>query len=148
MSNKAFISYSHAADVDLAPAVQAALHRFGKPWYKLRAIRVFRDKTSLAASPGLWRSIETALSDSEYFLFMASERAAASPWVQKELEWWLRSRVALKIFVLLTGGAIVWDARTHDFDWSQTTALPQLLAGKFTEEPLYVDLRWPHRRTA
>ena len=44
-----FMSYSHAADGKLAPAMQAALHALGRPWYKLRALSVFRDKTSLAA---------------------------------------------------------------------------------------------------
>ncbi|MDQ3698882.1 MAG: hypothetical protein M3373_12810 [Gemmatimonadota bacterium] len=39
----AFISYSHALDGTLAPALQSALHRFAKPWYRLRARRVFRD---------------------------------------------------------------------------------------------------------
>jgi hypothetical protein len=44
MSYKAFLSYSHAADGKLAPALQSALHRFAKPWYRKRAIKVFRDK--------------------------------------------------------------------------------------------------------
>ena len=58
MLYKAFISYSHAADDRLAPALQSALHSFAKPWYRLRAIRVFRDKTSLSVNPALWPSIE------------------------------------------------------------------------------------------
>ena len=37
---RGFISYSHAVDGELAPAVQLALHRFARPWYRLRAIRV------------------------------------------------------------------------------------------------------------
>jgi hypothetical protein len=61
----AFVSYSHAADAKLAPAIQRALHAFAKPWYKLRALRVFRDKTSLSANPALWDAIEQALSQSE-----------------------------------------------------------------------------------
>ena len=61
MPYHAFISYSHAADSRLAPAVRSALHRIAKPWYKLRQLRVFRDKTNLAAAPGLWSSIESAL---------------------------------------------------------------------------------------
>ena len=73
---KAFMSYSHAADGRLAPALQSALHRFVKPWYRLRTIRVFRDKTSLSANPALWPSIEMALNDSEYFLLLASPEAA------------------------------------------------------------------------
>ena len=43
----AFISYSHAVDGRLAPALQSALHGFAKPWYRLRALRVFRDQASL-----------------------------------------------------------------------------------------------------
>ena len=55
---EAFISYSHAADGRLAPTLQTGLHRFAKPWYRLRAMRVFRDETTLATSPELWPSIE------------------------------------------------------------------------------------------
>jgi hypothetical protein len=43
----AFISYSHAVDGKLAPSLQTALQRFAKPWYRLRAMRVFRDQTIL-----------------------------------------------------------------------------------------------------
>jgi hypothetical protein len=50
----AFISYSHALDGTLAPALQTGLERFAEPWYRLRALRVFRDTTSLFANPGLW----------------------------------------------------------------------------------------------
>jgi hypothetical protein len=69
MSYKAFISYSHAADGQLAPTLQSALHRFAKPFYKLRALRVFRDKTSLHLTPQLWPLIQSSLSESEYFLW-------------------------------------------------------------------------------
>ncbi|HXI29627.1 MAG TPA: TIR domain-containing protein, partial [Vicinamibacterales bacterium] len=88
MSYKAFISYSHAVDGRLAPAVQQALHRFAKPWYRNRALRLFRDKTSLSASPALWPSIERALGDSEFFLLLACPESAASKWVRLEIEWW------------------------------------------------------------
>ena len=60
----AFISYSHAADGTLAAALQQGLHRFAKPFFKLRAIRVFRDETTLAMTPSLWPDIEKALRDS------------------------------------------------------------------------------------
>jgi hypothetical protein len=70
-----FLSYSHAADGSLAPKLQSALHSFAKPWYRLRAIRIFRDKTSLSASPSLWPSIEAALRNSEFLLLMASPDA-------------------------------------------------------------------------
>src|SRR5215467_9227215 len=60
----AFISYSRKVDGRLAPAVQDGLQRFAKPWYRLRALRVFRDDASLAANPGLWPSIVSALDSS------------------------------------------------------------------------------------
>jgi hypothetical protein len=44
---KAFISYSHSADDKLAPALQSALHRFAKPFYRLRAIRVLAGSSIL-----------------------------------------------------------------------------------------------------
>ena len=77
----AFISYSHAADGRLAPALQSGLHRFAKPWYRVRALRVFRDEASLSANPALWSSITQALDESEAFLLLASPDAKASEWV-------------------------------------------------------------------
>ena len=40
-----FILYSHAADVLLAPRLQAGLQRFAKPRWKLKALRVLRDES-------------------------------------------------------------------------------------------------------
>ena len=57
----AFISYSHTLDGVLAQELQTGLEKFAKPWYQPRALRIFRDVTSLTASPGLWSSIEKAL---------------------------------------------------------------------------------------
>ncbi len=106
MQYNGFISYSHAADGNLAPAVQSALHRFARPWYRLRSVWIFRDKTGLAVTPSLWETIQKALADSEYFLLMASPEAATSPWVQKEVDWWLANRSASNILILLTDGEI------------------------------------------
>lgn len=139
---KAFISYSNAADGKFAPALQSALHNFAKPWYKLRSIHVFRDQTSLSATPELWPSIETALNESEYFLLLASPQAAQSYWVEREVKWWLNNRSTEKMFIVLTDGALVWNRTTNDYDWKQTTALPNSLQGQFKDEPLYVDFRW------
>jgi len=49
----AFISYSHAADGKMAPALQEGLEKFAKPWYKIRNLNIFRDEASLSASPHL-----------------------------------------------------------------------------------------------
>jgi TIR domain len=86
---------------------------------------VFLDKTSLSLTPSLWPSIEKALGESEFFVLMASSEAAASPWVQNEVDWWLANRSADKLLVILTDGDLLWDRTTGDFDWNKTTALPQ-----------------------
>lgn len=137
MLYKAFMSYSHAADSKLAPAIESGLKRFAKPWYRLRAMRVFRGKTSLAMTPALWPSIQRALSESEYFLLLASPQAAQSQWVQQEVDWWLEHRSTNTLFIVLTEGELIWNHATGDFD-----CLPDWLKGRFTSEPLYVDLRW------
>jgi hypothetical protein len=49
----AFISYSHAVDGKLAPALHRGLHRLARPWYRMRALHVFRDQTSLTVTPAL-----------------------------------------------------------------------------------------------
>ena len=59
-SYDAFISYAHA-DAVFAPVLQRGLQQLAKPWNRRRAMEVFRDKTSLAASPGLWPAIRAAL---------------------------------------------------------------------------------------
>jgi hypothetical protein len=54
----AFISYSHAKDKPIAAGLQSVVQKLGKPWYRRRALRVFRDDTSLSATPHLWPTIE------------------------------------------------------------------------------------------
>lgn len=141
-AHHAFISYSHAADDRLAPALQKALHQFGKPWWRMRALRVFRDQTSLAADPALWGSIERALADSEWFILMASPGAACSHWVNRECEWWLANRAPSRMLIVLTEGSIAWDRGARNFDAARTTALPPALYGRFDEEPNHVDLHF------
>ncbi len=144
-SYKAFISYSHAADDALVPALRSGLHKFATPWYRRPAMRVYLDKTNLAANPALWPNIEQALSCSEWFLLMASVEAAQSKWVKKEIDWWIEHRSTDHLLILLTGGELVW--HEEDFDWNRTTALPQSLSRQFKHEPSFVDLRWAKSAT-
>jgi hypothetical protein len=80
----AFISYNHAKDKPIAAALQSVVQKLGKPWYRRRALRVFRDDTSLSATPHLWPTIEQALGQSRFLVLLASPEAAASHWVGKE----------------------------------------------------------------
>jgi WD40 repeat protein len=140
-----FISYSHAVDGRLAPELQSALQRFAKPWYRVRALRIFRDDANLAADPGLWSAIVSALSRSRWFLLLASPTAAASPWVEREARYWLENKPLDRLLIVLTDGQLAWDAAGRAFDERGTTALPASLCAAFGEEPRFVDLRWAHR---
>lgn len=138
---RAFVSYSHASDARLATSLQQSLGQFAKPWYRLRSMRIFLDKTSLAANPALWPTIEEALGQTEYFLLLASPISAKSAWVQQEISWWLKNRSANKLIICLTDGVILWDAKAGDFDWQKTDAIPSNLKGAYSVEPLYADFR-------
>jgi hypothetical protein len=141
----AFLSYSRAVDGKLAPALQSALHQLAKPWYRPRAVRVFRDDVSLSANPGLWPSIINALDDSEFFILLASPEAAASPWVAREVEHWLARRNVGHLLIAVTDGEIKWDYLKGDFDRAGTTCLPTPLYGRFSDEPRWIDLRTARR---
>jgi WD40 repeat protein len=136
----AFVSYSRAADGLLAPALQAGLQTLGKPWYARRALRVFRDKTSLSASPGLWPAIERALAGSRFFVLLASPAAARSHWVDQEVSWWRAHRDSSTMLIALTDGELSWDDERGDFD--DAAPIPASLRGWFGGEPLWTDLRW------
>jgi len=123
--------------VDLSASLQRGLEKAGKPWYKMRAMRIFRDKSSLAVTPALWREIEKALSVSAWFVLMASLDAAASKWVDQEVRWWLDHRSADRLLIVLTSGTLEWDAGGGDFD-ARSEAIPPALWGAFRSEPLWV----------
>jgi WD40 repeat protein len=144
----AFISYSHAADGDLARALQESLQRFATPWSPwtwanpIRSLRVFRDQSALSADPGLWPAIERALAVSDWFVLLASVNAANSPWIDKEVSFWCAHKSDQRILLVQTDGELAWDDAAGDFDWKICTALPHRLAGVFAQEPLWLDLRW------
>ena len=138
----AFISYSHALDGRLAVALQQALHRLARPWYRLRALHVFRDDTNLAANPDLWSSITTGLGAARYFVLLASPEAARSEWVGKEIHHWREHKPEHRMLLVLTAGELHWDPEARDFDWERTDAVPRALSGAFLDEPRYVDLRF------
>jgi GH24 family phage-related lysozyme (muramidase) len=141
MRYDAFISYSHAADGKLAPRLQRALHKLAKPWFKARALTVFRDQTDLSVSPGTWPSIERALKDSKHFVLLASADAARSKWVAKEVAYWLSERDLDSLSLVVTDGEFSWSDEDGRIDAARTTDLPPQLLAAYRQEPLYVDLR-------
>jgi WD40 repeat protein len=143
----AFLSYSRAADAGLAPALQAAIERVGRPWHKPRARRLFRDKATLTPGPSLWDKLQHALEQSRWYVLLCSPQSAASRWVGEELSWWLRTRGADRLLLVVTGGELVFDRTAGRVDAARTTCLPAFAAELFDSDPLWVDLRWAQHRT-
>ena len=134
----AFISYSHRDNRGVAIAVQRGLERFAKPWYRLRAMRVFRDDASLSANPDLWASIEAALSRSSWLIVVGSPLAARSPWVHREIRWWLDHRDVSTILLVVASSEVDTPAPV---DGPPAAAVPAVLTDAFVTEPRWVDLR-------
>jgi WD40 repeat protein len=136
----AFVSYSHAGEADVARRLQEGVERFAKPWYRTRSLRLFLDKNSLTASPSLWSSIETALADSRWLVLVCSPSSVQSPWIDREIRWWLEHRSAETLLIVVAGGGLVWDDARGDFDPDASSALPPALGGVFGQEPHWVSL--------
>ena len=134
----AFISYSHKHDAVLGPALQSGLEQFAKPWYRMRALRIFRDTANLSANPALWASIEDALRSSRWFILLASADAAKSEWVNREVQWWVAHRSPDRLLVVGTDSGLAWDEQRGD--WCADAHVPPALRGAFTAEPFWVDL--------
>lgn len=137
----AFISYSHAADGRLAPAVQSGLQRLAKRVFQRRALRVFRDETGLSTNPHLWGSIETAIDASEWFVLLASPESAASGWVDREVSTWVARKPLDHLLVVVTDGELVFQPE-EVADSERTTCLPPSLVAALASEPRWLDLRW------
>jgi tetratricopeptide (TPR) repeat protein len=141
----AFISYSHLKDKPVAAGLQSAIQKLGKAWHQRRALRIFRDDTSIAATPELWPTIQKALAQSRYLIVLASPQFAASKWCGMEVSYWLEHRSIGTLLLALTEGELIWDDGGRDFRWGETTPLPQCLKGRFVHEPKWIDLR-PFRK--
>ncbi|BAT58722.1 hypothetical protein GJW-30_1_01249 [Variibacter gotjawalensis] len=135
----AFISYSHAKDKPLAAAIQSVMQKLGKPWYRRRALRVFRDDTSLAATPELWPTLEKTLDRSRYLIILASPEFARSKWCGMEVAHWLERKSLDSVLIAVTDGELAWEG--DDFVFDERAPLPEILKGRFKNEPKWIDFR-------
>lgn len=142
----AFISYSHKHDAALGPALKTRLERYAKPWYRMRALRIFLDATDLSASSGLTQSIVDALSSSEWLILLASSDAADSAWVEQEVQWWLDHKSPDRLLVVATSPGLAWDGPKPDLSqpgqpgvWAAGAPVPQALRA-MAKEPRWEDL--------
>ncbi|MFD9699639.1 WD40 repeat domain-containing protein [Lentzea sp. NPDC059081] len=115
----AFLSHSGALEGTLAPALRRGVQRFAKPWYRLRATRVFVDTGSSASAEALARSRRLVL--------LASPEPSEQ--VTRALDWWLEHRSPQRILVVLTSG-------------EYARSVPAAVRKALGEDPRWVDLRW------
>ena len=137
----AFISYARSASTLEAQRLQTAIQTFAKPWFRLRAVRIFRDDSSMSANPALWSSIEQGLQQARWLVVLLSQAAARSEYVAAEIAWWLRHKDASTILLVHDDGTLAWDRQRNDFSLG-TDCVPAPLLGAFAEEPRWTDLSW------
>jgi len=138
----AFISYSHEGTRDFARKLESAVQQFAKPFFKLRMLSIFRDDSNLNLSPDLWGSIEAALDQSEFLIYLAHPKAAQSMWINKEVEHWISTRGMSNLILVITDGQFNWQHENNSLDAEGTDVLPPALLNAFHNEPFYLDLRW------
>ncbi len=105
----AFISYCHAeADSAIANALHTQIERYTIPrdvrQGKKKLGRVFRDVEELSASSDLSEEICSALDASEHLIVICSENAILSPWVTKEVGYFLSGHDRSKVITVLASG--------------------------------------------
>lgn len=107
----AFISYKHGPlDNKVAAEIQTQLERFRIP----KAIRektgiqkidrIFRDKEELNITSDLNETIETALEHSDFLIVICSSHTKESIWVEREIEFFLKSHPMQNIMTVVCEG--------------------------------------------
>ena len=132
----AFISYSGPADRELISKLQNGIEKLAKRWYRPAVMKVFVDKTSIAAGTRLWSRIEYGLTRSKWLILMASPDAAQSWWVDREVGWWAEHKSLDNLIIVHTAGVLRWDRDVNDFS-DDSNAIPPCLRGKFNDEPVW-----------
>lgn len=133
----AFISYRHAEmDSAIAKTLHTSIEQYRIPKGlqkdgNNRLGLVFRDEEELHAASDLTAEIQEALRNTEFLIVICSENSIQSPWVSREIEYFLQHHDRSKIFALLASG------EPADVFPRQLTHLPD---GQIIE-PLAVDIR-------
>ena len=103
---RAFLSYSHA-DMRQARDLHRRLEAYALPKDLVSVGQmsrplapVFRDREDLAAAPQLRDAIEAALADADALVVACSPASAASPYVNQEIETFLRVAPGVPVFAI------------------------------------------------
>ncbi len=96
----AFISYAHE-DKESVQWLYNLLLSYWVPWKGNR--RIFLDTETIPAGGGLTSSIKQALEDSHYLIVCCSKSAVESPWVNLEVEEFLKTHSVRNILACMVG---------------------------------------------
>jgi WD40 repeat protein len=120
---RAFVSYSHA-DVAVATAATRALKRIAVPWYRTSR-NIFRDDDELAPGEPLPVLLKRELGRSAFLVVVASPHAAASYWVNLEVQWWLAEagRDPSTVIFILAGGDLARSVPPASAEWAAAEPL-------------------------
>jgi hypothetical protein len=134
----AFLSYSWAADRGIAPVIQSALQGFLRPWFRVRALNIFRDLSCLPANSKLEEALANRLDRSRHLIALAAPEAKDSAGMEFEAaHWFSRSRSGDALVIVTSGCYSNWPE-------IQDSALPPTLRRELQAAPLWIDLS-PHR---
>jgi tetratricopeptide (TPR) repeat protein len=110
----AFISYN-SHDRSCARWLQRALENYRIPHRLVgratpvgpapkRLRPIFRDRTDLAADPNLRAKVESVLAESAYLIVICSPQAAASRWVEREIQLFQATHGSSRILAVILAG--------------------------------------------
>ena len=106
----AFISYRHA---EMDSAIAKTLHTLIEQYRIPKGLQkdgrkrlglVFRDEEELHAASDLTAEIQEALRNTEFLIVICSENSIQSPWVSREIEYFLQHHDRSKVLALLASG--------------------------------------------
>lgn len=130
----AFLSYSWKGESAIAPAIQSIIQSFLRPWYKPRALNIFRDLSSLAAGSSLQDALRKKLDQSQHLIVLASSSAATSDGMEFEASYWFsKPRQGTVLIIATEPGATTWEI-------IRDRMLPPSIRANLHSPPLWIDL--------
>lgn len=135
----AFVSYARSSSTMQAASLKEGLETFDRRWDRKRRTYVFLDDQSMSANASLQSAIEGALNRAGWLILLLSEAAAASPWVDREVVWWLTHKGPETLLLVHIDGTVAWAENDFTVD---STAVPPALRGTLSQEPRWIDLQW------
>jgi TIR domain len=134
-----FISYRSSSSGQQARNISRALFALSRRHLQDRNLRIFLDASALSAG-NLDDNITQALDRSRSLVVCLDKTTIGSPWVAKEIEYWLsHGGSSARLFLARTDDVdLRWDQSVRKFANEQV--LPEPLRDAFSEEQKYFDV--------